>query len=227
MAVTDYDFNQTRNEIIARAFRICGDLPLGQSLSAEQYVQGTQALNSLVKLWQADHIFLWTLRTGTQALTSTNASYSLSTKDPSILWLDRAWIVVNSDDTPIEVIDWRQYQDIQDKTSQGQPDRVCIDNRISPTMYVWPTPGTSYTLKYLAVVKLQDFDTAAGNPDTLQTFLDALAYGLAWNLSDEIGLQLGERKLIEQKYKEFFAIAKKADRHRPEYEVVSSAFRRP
>lgn len=62
MALSDYDFNTTRNEIIERAYRIIGKLDPGDTLPGDMMVQAVIALNSLVKSWQSKHVFLWTLR---------------------------------------------------------------------------------------------------------------------------------------------------------------------
>lgn len=223
MAATDYDFNSTRNEIIERALRIVGALSTGETVSAEMVEQGRISLNHLVKTWQSDNLFLWTLVPQTQALTATVASYSLPT-DPAVIAIDKAYLRISNNDTPVEVISYRNYIDIPNKTDPGDPVAVTVNNAISPTMYVYPVPATSRTLYYLAIVKLKDMDTAAGNANFPTQYLDALVYGLAANLADEYGLPISERELLVNKARQFYAVAKKSNRDRSDYEFVDGAF---
>ena len=81
MAVADYDFALTRNEIIEMAHRKVGALSLGQGLSAEQIDSGVKQLDGMVKSWQNEHVFLWTQRIETVDLVGSDPDYALST-DP-------------------------------------------------------------------------------------------------------------------------------------------------
>jgi hypothetical protein len=224
MAAADYDFFSTRNEIIQRALRICGVLSLGESVSADQYTQAAQALNSLVKSWQNEHIFLWTVLAGTLPLSATVASYALPT-DPAIMWIDKAWRRSGNNDEPIRIISWREYNDIYNKTDPGTPTVIALDNRIAPTVYVYPVPPASDTIFYLGVSKLKDFDSSSSTADLTQRFLDSLTYGLAMQLADEYGLPMSERQWIASKYEDAWKKAKRADTDRFDYEFVDSAFR--
>lgn len=228
MPTTDYDWNQTRNEIIERAFRLVGVLALGEVVSSDQHTQAVIAINDLVKQWQNDDIFLWTLREFNQTLSTSTASYSLSTTDPAVMWIDRAYLRTGSgtgqDDLLLTQIGWREYQDIANKNEAGDPTAYCLDNRISPTLYVWPVPTGTRTFHYLATVKLKDLEDASGNPDMTQRYLGALTYGLALLLGDEYGLPLGERRELEKRYQQQYRLARKADRERADFEFIKGAF---
>jgi hypothetical protein len=226
MAVTDYDFNSTRNEVIERAFRIIGALSLGETLSADQILQGVTALNHVVKSWQSDHIFLWTLKALTiSPLVGGTATYALST-DPAVIAVDKAFLRQSNKDLPLEVISWRDYQELPNKTDSGDPTCVTIDNLPAPTLYTWPVVSsvTGKSLYLLCITKLKDWDLAAGSGDFPVKFVDALTYSLAANLADEYGLPLGERNQLERKAASFYDIAKRGDRDRSDYEFVSGAF---
>lgn len=226
MSITEYDFNLTRNEIIQRAFRITGALKLRQSLTADQFTQGNIALNCMIKLWQADNIFLWTLREMTQAITSASASYSLASVDPTVMWIDKAWYRDSSNtDIPLEIITWRGYEGIEDKLVTGSPVKIAIDSRIAPTMYVYPKPDANYTVYYLAVAKLKDFDSASQNPDLMTMWLNAIAYGLAFDLADEHGCPLSERQHVGGKFTSFYKAAKRGSSEKSDNTFVRGAFR--
>jgi hypothetical protein len=225
MALSDYDFNTTRNEIIERAYRIIGKLPPGETLPGEMMVQAVIALNSLVKSWQSKHVFLWTLRDFTQTLTANVASYSLATLEPPLYAIDRAYLRIDNIDTRIEVAAWRQYWDIQDKTSKGDPTVVALNTQLTPTLYVWPVPQQTRTIHFTGIVKLKDFDTANGNPDFPVRYADALTFGLAHALSFEYGIPLAERREIERQYQSNFAEAKGGERDRADLEFCEGAFK--
>lgn len=225
MALSDYDFNATRNEIIERAYRIIGKNPMGETLSGEMMTQAIIALNSLVKSWQSKHVFLWTLRDFTQTLTANVASYSLAALEPPLYAIDRAYLRIDNIDTRIEVAAWRQYWDIQDKTSKGDPTVVALNTQLTPTLYVWPVPQQTRTINFTGIVKLKDFDTANGTPDFPVRYVDALTFGLAHALSFEYGIPLAERREIERQYQSNFAEAKGGERDRADLEFCEGAFK--
>lgn len=221
MAATDYDFQSSRNEIIQRAFRIVGALPLGQSLSAEQHAQGVMALNDMVKSWQTKNVFLWTLRKQTISLTTGNASYTAPV-DPPFIAIDSAWMVDGSDEDPVEVLSYRNYQQIPNKTHPGEPTCVAFDYR--STIYVWPVPIANGTLNLFTITKAKDWDTTTATGDFDVKWTEALVFGLAHRLSFEHTLELGEISNIKGMADESFALARKSDHGRGQREFVRSAF---
>jgi hypothetical protein len=225
MAASDYDFNQTRTEIIERAYRIIGKLSLGETLSGEMHQQAVIALNSMVKSWQSRNIFLWTIREFTLPLVVGTKSYSLAATDPKVYALDRAYIRINGDDTNIDIASFRQYVDIFDKNSSGDPSLVALDTQLSPTLYVWPVPQVTRTLYYTGIVRLKDFDVAGNNPDFPVHYIEAITFGLAHKLSSEYGLPLDERRELERQFNQLFDDARIGDRERAEYEFVEGSIR--
>lgn len=55
------DFNRNRDQVIKRAFRQCGAIALGETPSNEEMQAGAEALNAMVKSWQAEGLQLWKL----------------------------------------------------------------------------------------------------------------------------------------------------------------------
>lgn len=224
MAASDYNFNVTRNEIIERAYRIIGKLSVGDTMSAEMLSQALVAMNSMIKSWQSKNVFLWTIKEFTLPLLASTKSYVAPT-DPPIYAIDQAYLRLTNDDQRIQVASWRQYVDIWDKDSTGDPQVVALSTDITPTIYVWPVPTTSRTLYYTGIVKLKDFDTAGGNPDFPVRYVEAITYGLAHKLSSEYGLPIAERRELERQFQQEFAEAKGGERERADLEFVDGAFR--
>lgn len=225
MAASDYDFNVTRTEVIERAFRLIGKLSVGETLSSEMSTQAILAMNAMIQSWQSENVFLWTLKATTLALTNGNASYSLSATDPLVYAIDRAYLRISNSDDPIQVGSFRQYTEIPNKTNSGDPTFVCLDHAISPTVYVWPVPTQSRTLYYLAIVRLKDFDTSAGNPDFPVRYINAITYGLAAELAPEYGLELQEQAKLESRAEREFLKAKRGERQREESDFVGGAYK--
>lgn len=67
-----YDFAATRDQIITRALRILGVVAQGQTATDTQISEGSEALNAMVKGWQNDHVYLWSLEWNTQVLASSD-----------------------------------------------------------------------------------------------------------------------------------------------------------
>ena len=53
------DFSVNRNEIIESAFRVLGVLGQGRSITAKETSDGAEALNMMIKSWQARDVGLW------------------------------------------------------------------------------------------------------------------------------------------------------------------------
>lgn len=214
MATTDFDFQSTRNSIIQRAFRICGGLTTGETLSAEQITQGNQALNDMVKSWQSDHIFLWSLYPTTMSLSNGTQAYSMPT-DPFISAIDKAYMRISNVDTPLDVISWRQFSEISNKQNSGEPTCVAVtwdrDTGLYKANY-WPKPNGTYTVFYHGICRLKDWDTATSNGDFQPHWTNALIYGLAADICDEIGVPITERNYITGKSEEYLKRAKRGDK---------------
>jgi len=222
MSASEYDFNQTRTEIIERAYRIIGKLSMGETLSAEMHRQAVIALNSMIKSWQDRHVFLWTIKEFTLSLTQGTRSYSVPT-DPLVYALDRAYLRIDNNDSNVTIASWRQYVDIYDKEVAGDPTLVALDTQIAPTLYVWPIPSQARTLYYTGIVRLKDFESSSGVPDFPVHYLEAITYGLAHKLASEYGLPLAERRELERQFQAEFLEAKTGDRERAEYEFVDGS----
>lgn len=227
MATTDYDHLSTRNQIVERALRIIGALYPGDTLSAERQDTAVRALNDMVKSWQNEHVFLWTLSNEQTTLTTATSSYAVPT-DPAIIGIERAWFNDDSnDDIEIDVISIREYENIPSKSDSGDP-VCCAYNARDSKFYIWPVPSFSSGNKYLkthCIAKLKDFDSASGTGDFTSQWLDALVFGLASRLAPEYGLPLGERRELRMEAVTFFNRAKLSDsEHDVSVDFIRGAF---
>lgn len=223
MAVTDFDYITTRNKLIERAFRIVGVLRPGQTLSAGKQAQGEQALQSLIKFWQTDSEFIWTIKQQTVNLVAGTASYALGT-DPKVIGVDAAWRVEGTVDMPVRVISWRDYNAIPEKTATGDVVQVAINNQSSPTLYVYNTPLNNGTLKLLVLTTVKDLDSAGDLGDFPPYWEEALTYGLADSLCDEYSIPLSEKDRITRKAQGAYTAARRFAPDRADDDFIESAF---
>jgi len=224
MAPTDFDYIQTRNEIIEGAFRVVGALEIGQTLTADMLDQGVKALQLLVKSWSNDHLFLWSLSQDSFATVASQEVYN-STLTQAIIGLDKAWVTESNDDLPLEVVSYSQYLDFYDKeTNTGRPQVIAFKPTPAPSFYVWPSPDAIYTVKVLTIVPLQDFDSAASTGDVHSRFQRALKYGLAEDLFDEYPGPMNERQFVQMKAAELFRKARISDMPRETTDEVEGMY---
>lgn len=210
MAASDYDYVATRNEIIAGAFRIVGVLEPDQQLSADELAQGVNALQLLVKSWANKNIFLWEFEIDEFTTTIGTETYSAAINS-AIIGVEKAWVNQDSRDTPLEVISWSRYLDIEDKESTGRPTTIAFKpTGTLPSVYLYPVPDQAYDMKMLCVFSLKDFDDADETGTIKVRFLRALKYGLADDLYDEYPGAMNSREWIRTKAETFFREAKGA-----------------
>lgn len=234
MATTDFDWTQTKTEMIARALRICGALMPGDPMTSEMVAQGNEVFQDVIKSWQTDHVLLWTKKEQSVDILATRSSIDVTTTEeiPAI-GIESARLVTADEDIPLRVITVEQYRGIARKFQPGRPEVVCYEVRwLNPgeieqrLISVWPVPTEDTTLSYSSIVRARDWDsandsTAGGMPVRFQK---ALVYAVAADLADEYGVPLSERQLLKAKADELLALAKMSDRERPTSDVVKGAF---
>lgn len=224
MAASDYDFVQTRTEIIEGALRKVGALGFGENVTGEEGVNAAIALNEMVKEWQTRDVLLWQLTPLTLTFTASNASASLPL-DPPVIGIDEAQrLVTGSVYESMEVISWRDYQAIETKADPGSPLKITMDNARNGSAYVYPTPTATETVRILAITKLKDWDTTVATGDMPEHWGLALKYGLAAILADDYKLPLSERSALAAKAQYYFGRAKGSDRDRADKLVIKGSY---
>lgn len=71
------NFSQTRDEIVTAMLKKLGVISYGEVPDAEQMQDGVEALNRIVKAWQADDIHLWAYGEGVLFFQNAKAEYNL------------------------------------------------------------------------------------------------------------------------------------------------------
>jgi hypothetical protein len=203
------NYTTTRDEIIKRALRLLGVIAQGQVPNADQYAEGSIALNSLVKAWQADGMPLWAIKQYAMTLVAGQKEYDigvgLQVDTAKPLKVFQAWLhdSISAIDVPMRILTRQEYNILGNKDTVGMPIQIYYDpQRDQGVMHVFPTPDNfsevNKTINFVYQRPYEDFDTATDSPDFPQEWYDAVTYGLATRLAPEYGLPNLERKTLWQ-----------------------------
>ncbi len=215
------NYTTTRDAIITRALRIVGAYGQGATPSAASITEGAEALNDMVKEWQADGMPLFKITTITPFTLTATEQYSIgsgATVDtPAPLKVLQAFrrnsLTSPNTDTPMLVIDQHAYNLLTPKTSTGTPNQLFYQTpgtagntsgtQMRGTIFIYNSPNaTSITYDTIGLVVQQpfeDFDASTDVPDFPSYWFNALKWGLADQLCSEYGVGLSERGFIQNK----------------------------
>jgi hypothetical protein len=205
-------------DYIEEAFERCGiEIRTG-------YDQRTarRSLNLLLAEWANRGLNQWTIEKETITVTPNGGmdlngiKYQLSNSTIDII----STIIRNQDgidtasqaDLTVDRVSREYYLNIPNKLTQGRPVQFFVDRQISPVLYLWPRPNTTY---YIIVDKLVRMDDAGAGVNTLQVpfrFYPCLAAGLAYYIAMK---KAPDRvQLLKAVYEEEFERAAGEDRDR-------------
>jgi hypothetical protein len=176
-------------DYIEEAFERCGiEIRTG-------YDQRTarRSLNLLLAEWANRGLNQWTIERETITVTedggmdANGIKYQLSNSTIDVI----SMIVRNQDgvdttsqaDLTVDRVSREYYLNIPNKLTQGRPVQFFVDRQISPVLYLWPRPNTTY---YIIVDKLVRMDDAGAGVNTIQVpfrFYPCLAAGLAYYIA--------------------------------------------
>jgi hypothetical protein len=176
-----------------------------------------RSLNLMLADWANRGLNQWTIERETITVDPTGGvDYTMSASTIDILTA----IVRNVDgtgtssqsDLTLDRVSREYYLNIPNKLTEGRPVQFFLDRQITPVLYVWPKPNTTY---YVIVDKLVRMDDAAAGVNTMQLpfrFYPCLAAGLAYYLA--IKKAPDRVQLLKAVYEEEFERAASEDRDR-------------
>ncbi len=176
-----------------------------------------RSLNLMLADWANRGLNQWTIERETITVDPIGGvDYTMSASTIDILTA----IVRNVDgtgtssqsDLTLDRVSREYYLNIPNKLTEGRPVQFFLDRQITPVLYVWPKPNTTY---YVIVDKLVRMDDAAAGVNTMQLpfrFYPCLAAGLAYYLA--IKKAPDRVQLLKAVYEEEFERAASEDRDR-------------
>jgi len=231
MAISaSYNRQNTPNNLITKALRICQVIGEGESPSTNALTDHLETLNDLIQVWHADGMELFVIDQDSFNLVSTVSTYQIgvgqsgnNVNNVAPLRVLQAWTrdtsVTPNTDVEMTIITREQYNRLSPKASTGTPVQLYYEPPIGQNwateiygkIYVWPTPdATAATNKdvYISYVRpFEDLDTGTQNLEFTRTWYKPLCWGLAADLAYEYGLPFSERAMIEKKAQYYKALA--------------------
>lgn len=181
------DFDQSGSEIVRDALILVGGIEGDETPEAHQEAYALRALNRITKAWSKKGLKVWAMQETTLTLVAAQASYTLGPAGDLVinrpLMIESPRRVVNSVETPIELVGRKDYMDQPAKDSQGKPVFVYYDSQlVRGVLYVWPAPDAADSIKFSYRSYLEDFDAGEDTPYFPAEWLMALVYNLAMAL---------------------------------------------
>lgn len=200
-------FGRNRDQLIASALRKIGAFESGETPDDQSVRDASDALNAMVKHWQATGIHIWRMAEATLTPVVGQTSYVLGTaptEKPLKIISARRFNTTSLIDVPLDEMDRIEYQEMPNKTTTGAVNSFFYDRRAGTTatglIYLWPAPAsTDEVIKYTYARPIQDFTVAGDDADLPQEWIRAIEWGLADELSEEYDVPEPKRTRIERR----------------------------
>ena len=203
-----------RDAIITAALRKLAVLSGGTAASAQQITDASEALNAMIKGFQADGMPVWAMKSYTFTTITGQAAYQIGNSQalntPMPLKVVQAWRGdANSSNIPMNIYTDNNYNVLPLSNSSGTPVNLYYQPLMQlGTINLWPKPAdstTSITIRYQR--PFEDMTSATDDIDFPPYWTEAMIYGLADRLAPEYGLPLQDRQLLTQQAERFHLTA--------------------
>ena len=199
------------SEIFEEAFERAGlQLQTGYDLKTAR-----RSLNLLTLEWQNRGLNLWTIDSGTQALTAGTATYQMPADTIDLIEHQvRTGSGTEQVDTSLERISVSSYAQQSAKNLQGRPSQIFVDRQATAVnVTLWPVPdSSSYTLSYFRLRGINGVSSGIGTTaDVPPRFVPCLAAGMAYYIAmkkPEVAARVGP---LKQEYEFQFELAAAED----------------
>lgn len=204
-----YVYNPEAVEWVDEAFECCEMDPA--TLRRRHLVSARRSLNLLFSHWEAAGDQTWRIEAQTLPLAAADPDYAAPAGTMAIL-PDLVFVRRGSFDRDVGVISREDYNQIPDKTAQGMPSSLFFD-LATGTIFLWNVPENSTdVLHYTRLRRIQTVLTGAETVDTQKHWFNALAKGLAWQLSYKFKPE--RTQALKAAHDEAYMLARGADRQR-------------
>ena len=198
-------------EIFEEAFERAGlQMQTGYDLKTAR-----RSLNLLTLEWQNRGLNLWTIDSGTQALTAGTATYQMPADTIDLIEHQvRTGSGTEQVDTSLERISVSSYAQQSAKNLQGRPSQIFVDRQATAVnVTLWPVPdSSSYTLSYFRLRGINGISSGIGTTaDVPPRFVPCLAAGMAYYIAmkkPEVAARVGP---LKQEYEFQFELAANED----------------
>ena len=205
-----YDFTLTRDELIKASLRLLGVGHRGESISADEINEASQALNIMLKAWQADGLQLWKRAEKSITLTASTSTYTLGPTGSIVMQrplriLEAVRRDTSNIDVPLNKLSKNEYYNLSNKFSEGTPVSYHYDPQLDNGKFIlWQVPSTEtaaeYTIEIVYHLPFEDLDSTTDNFDCPVEWLQAIKFGLALDLAPEYGIDLPYQYRLQKQF---------------------------
>ncbi len=181
----------TAQTIIDRALRLIGQIGAGLSPTADETADGLEALNAMIGAWRNDRLMAYAIQTQDITLSASDTSVTVGPSGDLVttrpVAIQNAYVVIDDITYDVRILNENEFAAIPDKTAQSDwPDRIWPQMSFPDvTIYLYPIPTTTSTLRILTRVPVTEFSTAATTVSLPPGWEDALAFNLAVRIAPE------------------------------------------
>jgi len=196
------------------------------------YKTARRSLDLLLLEWQNRGLNLWTIKTASQALTASTASYTLSNEKldiiEAVLRTD-AGDATKQTDLHMKRVSVSTYARQTNKLQTGRPTQYWISRAPEAiTVHVWPVPDSAqtYTLFYYYMERIEDTGKPGSNTvDVPARYLPALTAGLAYYLALKTPDAMAYIPTLKTVYDEAWELAADSSREKASLFIVPAITR--
>ena len=213
-------FSLDTGDVIEEAYELAGlELRTGYDAATAR-----RSLNIMFADWANRGINLWTVEQVILSLTSGTASYTLNSYDLDVLEaIIRVYDSTTSTtytDISITRINRLSYLNIPDKTTTARPSQFFIDRQETPVLYLYPTPDSVTTYKFVSyrMQRIDDVTASAQDQEVPSRFIPSMTAGLAYQIA--LKKNPAKAEMLKFEYEELFSRAADEDRDRANIRLV-------
>lgn len=210
---TNWSLN--RDQVITGALRKLMVLPSGGTPSTAQTNDASDALNAIVKAFQADGMPLWKITSTSFTVVNGTSSYTvgpsqtINTIGKPLRVIQAFYTPSGGNNTPMNVYNRYDFNQLPTSNSSGLPVNLYYQPlNTTGVIKLWPTPSDNTTVvTFNYQTPFEDMDAASNDFDFPSEWIQALIYNLAWSLCPEYGIPPTDRAILAKEAKEWYEMA--------------------
>lgn len=195
-----------RDQVITSALRKLAVLPSGGTPTTSQISDANDALNALIKAFQADGMPLWKIASQPFTTVAGTSTYTVGPSQtiniPKPLKVIQAlYTPINAVNQPMNVYNRYDFNVLpQGSTITGTPINFYYQpGNATGTIKIWPTPSDSTsTITFHYQSDYEDMTAATDSFDFPSEWIQPLIYNLAWVLAPEYGIPPLDRAQLQK-----------------------------
>lgn len=185
----------TVQQLVDRSYRLLGQLSSGEDPTDDESNDAFTTLNAMIGSWNNERLICYALQEETLSFTAAvsntiGPSGDLVTTRP--VEIVQAWVVSSNTSVPVLMISDEEYGAIPDKTATSTYPFKANYKASMPngTIYYYPVPSTTGTMKLLTRTPLTAFTALTDTVSLPPGWEDTIAYNLAVRIAPEIPISV-------------------------------------